>query len=141
MAADRKDTSRSFLELWGDNSPHTPDDFVSEDYVNHQFPDATGGTASLSLQEYRALLTGFHAGFSAIKFEPLLQVAEGDVVCTRWRMTAVHSGRFADLEPTGKTTSWTGVQTDRYDGDKIVETWCEWDKYSFLEGLGLVSSP
>ena len=49
-------------------------------------------------------------------------------------------GRVRRPAPTGKTTTWTGVHTDRYDGGKLVESWVDWDKYSWLEGLGLVGS-
>jgi len=100
-------------------------------------PDAAGGTSVKSLDEWKALVADFHKGFSNVKMEVLLQVAEGNVVCSRWRMTAKHTGVFEDLEATGKTSTWTGVHTDRYDGDKLVESWVDWDKYSFLEGLGL----
>ena len=70
--------------------------------------------------------------------EVLTQIAEGDLVASRWRLTGTHTGAFRGLEPTGKATTWTGMHTDRYDGDQLVESWVDWDKYSFLEGLGLV---
>ncbi len=141
MSAGLKESSKNIIEIWGDNALDKSDEYLSSNYTNHQMPDASGGTSSLSLQEWRKLLADFHAGFSDVKSEVLSQVAEGDIVCSRWRMTAVHSGEFASMEPTGKTTSWTGVQTDRYESGKLVESWVNWDKFSFLEGLGLVSSP
>ena len=55
-------------------------------------------------------------------------------------MTAKHTGKFEDLEPTGMTSTWSGVHTDRYQGDKLVESWVDWDKFSFLDGLGLVTA-
>ena len=138
MPSDRKATSKQLLELWGDNALHKADDYLSPNYVNHQLPDAAGGTSAKSLAEWRALVADFHKGFSDVKMEVLLQVAEGDYVCSRWRMTAVHTGMFKELAETGKTTTWTGVHTDRYEGDQLVESWVDWDKYSFLEGLGIV---
>lgn len=139
MPNQHKNTSKELLELWGDNAVHQASDYLAANYVNHQMPDATDGTSSKSLDEWKALVADFHHGFSNVKMEVLLQVAEGDYVCSRWRMTAKHTGEFAGLAPTGKTTTWTGVHTDRYEGDKLVESWVDWDKYCFLEGLGLVS--
>jgi hypothetical protein len=55
-------------------------------------------------------------------------------------MTAKHAGKFENLEPTGKTSTWSGVHTDRYQGDRLVESWVDWDKFSFLDGLGLVAA-
>ena len=74
-----------------------------------------------------------------MKMEVLLQIAEGDYVCSRWRMTAKHTGKFEDLEPTGRTSTWSGVHTDRYQGDKLVESWVDWDKYRLFEELGFLN--
>ena len=139
MPDDHKAASKKFLELWGDNALHQAADYLSENYVNHQMPDASSGVSAKSLAEWKALVSDFHAGFSDVRLEVLLQVAEGEFVCSRWSMTAKHTGDFGGLQPTGKTTTWTGVQTDRYEGDKLVESWVDWDKYTWLEGLGLVS--
>jgi len=139
MSTDYKTTSKLLLELWGDNALHKSADYLSADYVNHQLPDAAGGTSSKSLEEWKALVADFHKGFSEVKMEVILQVAEGEHVCSRWQLTAKHTGAFRGLSATWKTTTWTGVHTDRYEGGKLVESWVDWDKYSFLEGLGLVS--
>lgn len=139
MSTGHKETSRHLLELWGDNALHKSADYFAENYLNHQMPDAKGGTSVISLEEWRALVASFHKGFSNVKMEVLLQVAEGNYVCSRWRMTATHTGTFEELKATGKTSTWTGTQTDRYEGGKLVESWVDWDKYTFLEGLGLLS--
>jgi predicted ester cyclase len=138
MSVDHKATSKHLLELWGDNALHKSDDYLAANYINHQMPDAAGGTSKKSLGEWKALVADFHKGFSDVKMEVLVQVAEGDYVCSRWRLTGKHTGPFGDLAATGKTSTWTGVHTDRYEGGKLVESWVDWDKYSFLEGLGLV---
>lgn len=138
MAADHKATSKQLLELWGDNAVHKAADYLAPNYVNHQMPEAAGGKPDKSLDEWKALVTEFHNSFSDTKMEVLQQVAEGDFVSSRWRMTAKHTGKFNDLAPTGKTSTWTGVHTDRYEGGKLVESWVDWDKYSWLAGLGLV---
>lgn len=138
MSENRKATSKHLLELWGDNALHKATDYLANDYVNHQMPDAAGGVSDKSLAEWKALVSDFHDGFSDVRMEVLQQVAEGDYVCSRWRMTATHTGAFDDFQATGNSTTWTGVHTDRYDGDKLVESWVDWDKYGWLEGLGLV---
>jgi predicted ester cyclase len=139
MSADHKATSKRLLELWGDNAVHQAADYLAENYVNHQMPDPERGTSTKSLAEWKALVADFHKGFSNVKMEVLLQVAEGDYVSSRWRITATHTGNFQDLEPTGRTSTWSGVHTDRYQGGKLMESWVDWDKFSFLDGLGLVT--
>ncbi|WP_444944087.1 ester cyclase [Microbulbifer sp. ZKSA006] len=139
MTNKHKEISRSLLELWGDNAPHKATAYLSSDYKNHQMPYAGGGTSVLSTQDWQKLVTEFHKGFSNVKMEVLLQVAEGDYVCTRWKLTATHSKKFQQYEATGKISSWTGVHTDRYQDGKLVESWVDWDKFTFMERLGLVT--
>ncbi|BBM03201.1 ester cyclase [Microbulbifer sp. GL-2] len=137
MTSNHKETSKNLIEQWGDNTPHKATSYLSPDYKNHQMPDAGSETSCKTLQEWQKLVTDFHQGFSNVKMEILLQVSEGDYVCTRWRVTATHTGKFMQYEPTGKTSCWTGVHTDRYENDKMVESWVDWDKYTFLDQLGL----
>ncbi len=137
-SADNKAMSKNVLQQWGDNTLHKSVDYIAANYANHQLPDAAEGCSTKTLDEWKTLVANFHKGFSDVKMEVLHQVAEGDYVSSRWRITAKHTGPFANLPVTGKISTWTGVHTDRYEGGKLVESWVDWDKYSFLEGLGLV---
>jgi predicted ester cyclase len=84
------------------------------------------------------MLSGFRKGFSNSKMRILMQIADKDIVATRWEMRATQSGEYVGRAPTGRELTWTGVATDRFEGDKIVETWINWDKYRLFEELGLV---
>jgi len=139
MPSNHKETSKKLVESWADNAPQKTGSFLAEGYVNHQFPDPAGGTSTKTLQEWKDLVADIHNALSDLEVQVLLQVAEGDYVCSHWRATARHTGDFKDFAATGKTTTWTGTQIDRYEDGKVVESWVNWDKYCFLEGLGLVS--
>ena len=104
-------------------------------------PGAADGTITKDLEGWKELLKSYHEAFSNSKVEVHGQIAENDMVATRWRMTADHTGEFAGLRPTRKRSTWTGVTTDRFDNGKIVESWVNWDKHNFLKGLGLVKYP
>jgi predicted ester cyclase len=114
------------------------EDVVAGNYQNRQEPDAADGTSTKGLRGWKELLKSYHEAFSNSKVEILGQIAENDMVATRWRITADHTGKFAGFAPTQKQSTWTGVSTDRFENGKIVESWVNWDKYSFLKGLGLV---
>lgn len=111
------------------------EDVLGESYEN---PDAAGGRSTRDLKGWKQLLKSYHQAFSNSRVDILSQIAEDQMVATRWRVTADHTGEFAGLAPTQKRSTWTGVSTDRFENGKIVESWVNWDKYSFLEGLGLV---
>jgi predicted ester cyclase len=134
---DQKNIARRALNLWASNNSEKPEDIVSTNYINHQEPDAAGGATVKNLKEWNALLKGYHDAFSNSQVEILMQIAEGNLVATRWKITAIHTGTFAGLAPTNRQSTWTGVDTDRFENNKIVESWINWDKASFLEGLGI----
>ncbi len=136
---DHKQMARRALKMWGSNSPDKPEDVFAANYINHQEPDVEGGVSTKSLEGWKELVTDFHRSFADASALVLMQIAEGDAVATRWQLTATHVGDFRGLEATGKEVTWTGIQIDRFDGGKIVESWVDWDKYRFLEGLGLVT--
>lgn len=140
MTTDRKAVSRAVLGLWAPDGDVDPGAVLTADYRNHQEPDAEGGASTKSLAEYRALVAAHHQSFDPLEVDVLLQVEEGDLVATRWRFTGTHSGDHLGVAPTGPRLSWTGIQIDRFEGDVVVESWVDWDKYRLLEGLGLVAS-
>lgn len=139
---DRKAVSRRVLSLWTSNSNESFDAIFTPDYRNHQEGDVSGITTPRSIEDYKALLAGYHAAFSSSTVKIFAQIAEGDLVATRWQLTATHTGTYVvephTLEPTNKTISWTGIELDRFDGGKIAESWVPWDKYGFYQALGLV---
>ena len=134
---DNKAMARRANAIWASNNSDKFEDIVTAGYVNHQEPDVAGGVSAKNLEVYKELLAGYHAAFSNSRNEILMQLAEGDLVATRWRFTAVQSGDYEGLAPTGKEVTWTGVQIDRFENGKIAESWVDWDKFSLFVQLGL----
>jgi predicted ester cyclase len=136
---DRKDMARRSLGMWASHSPDQPEDVFSPDYVNHQEPDVRGTVSAKNLDSWKALVAEFHQAFSKSSMRVLMQIAERDHVATRWEITATHTGDFMGAAPTWKDVTWTGIQIDRFKDGKIVESWVDWDKYRFLQGIGVVT--
>ncbi|MDA4844106.1 ester cyclase [Hoeflea poritis] len=138
MTDENKELARRALEFWSsDNNDDTAQVF-SERYVNHQEPSIEGNVKDLDLDGWKALVAGYHAAFSESRVRIIMQIAEDDLVATRWEFTARHTGDYVGHPPTGKTAVWTGVEIDRMAGGKIIESWVDWDKYRLLETLGLL---
>jgi len=133
-----KDLSRRALEMWASNNSERPEDIFAENYINHQEPDAESGISDKNLEAWSELVSVYHEAFSNSTVRVLMQIADDGLVATRWEFVSTHTGDFMGLSPTGRRVTWTGVQIDRFQGDKIVESWVNWDKYRFFEGLGLV---
>jgi len=136
-----KAMSRRALQLWGDGRAEDPGEILAEGYLNHQEPDAAGGVSTKDRDAYLELLAGYHAAFSGSTVRILMQIAEDDLVASRWELSATHTGDYLGLAPTNRVATWTGVQIDRHEGGKLVESWVDWDKYRLFATLGLIEQP
>lgn len=63
------------------------------------------------------------------------QIAEGDYVVTRWRMTGTHMSEFRGIAPTSRKVEMTGIFFDRLQDGKLVETWANYDLYGLMRQL------
>ena len=133
-----KELSRRAIEMWSSNNNDRPEDLFTVDYINHQEPDVEGGSSSKNLEEWKKLVGEYHKSFSDSRVSLLRQIAEGDLVATHWEITAKQTGDFMEISPSGTEVSWRGVSIDKVSDGKISESWVNWDKFSFLDGLGLV---
>ena len=136
---DNKALARRANGLWASGNTDAFEDIFAADYVNHQEPAVEGGVLAEDLDTYKQLLRGYHDAFSRSTNKILTQIAEGDLVATRWEFTATQTGEYMGLAPTGKEATWTGIQIDRIANGRIVESWVDWDKYRLFQTLGLVT--
>ena len=137
---DQKTLSRRAMLMWASNNDDRAEEIFAAHYINHQESDVEGGVSTRSLDEWKALVAGYHEAFSQSEAVVERQIAEGDQVATRFVFTATNTGPFLERPATGKRITWTGVQIDRFEDGKIAESWVDWDKYTFFQGLGLVAA-
>ena len=135
---DMKALASRSLELWSSASTGKPEDVFARAYRNHQEPAAAGEVKAIDLDAWKAILAENHRAFSDFTVTVLTQVAEGDLVATRWRFEATQTGEYLGHPPSGKRAIWTGVQIDRVEDGKIVESWVDWDKYRLFQMLGFL---
>lgn len=131
-----KALARRMLSLWAGTSTDNPRNFISADYVNHQEPFVEDGSNDLSLERWLALLGDFHTAFPDCEVEILMQIAEGDKVATRFRFHGTNTGPYLGKAPTGRRAIWTGIEIDVVRGEKIEESWVDWDMHRMLQQLG-----
>jgi predicted ester cyclase len=134
-----KAMSRRSLEMWSSDNADTAEAIFADNYVNNQEPYVEGGVRGLDLPAWKDLLRDFHRAFTDCRVDIRMQIAEGELVATRWQMTATNSGPHEGRPPTHERVSWTGVEIDRFAAGKIVESWVDRDKYRMAEQLGWVT--
>ena len=134
-----KDLSRKALMLWDSSDDEDPREIFAVDYVNHQEPDAEGGVTHNGLDDYVHIVQGHRKAFGWSEVTILMQVAEKDLVATRWRFDVTHTGDYLGHAATGRDV-WTGIQIDRHKDGRNVESWVDWDKFRMLQSLGFIDA-
>ena len=66
------------------------------------------------------------------------QIAENNLVVTRYAMRGTHRGEFAGISPTEKSFSITGIEMHRFADGKLVELWNSVDLLGMLQQLGVL---
>ena len=133
-----KKLARRSLMMWESDNTDAVTAIFAPNYVNHQ-ESAVGGTLeSLNLEEWKKLVQQNHRAFPNLRVTILMQIAEDDLVATRWQFTATQAGAYLGHAATQKQATWTGVQIDRFESGKIVASWVDWDKYRLFKELGFL---
>ena len=85
------------------------------------------GRIHMDLEELVRLERGFAAGFTDVKraIDDLLAV--DDKVVLRLTTTAVHTGEWQGIAPTGRRVTFTGMVIYRIENGRIAESWGEID--------------
>jgi predicted ester cyclase len=129
---------RRSLQMWAGGNTDDPAEVFAANYVNHQEPAAVGGVKAVGLGDWKDIVAGCHRAFPDLEVTILMQIAEGDLVATRWQFAGTQDGEYLGHAPSGKRAIWSGVQIDRVAKGKIVESWVDWDKYRMFEALGFL---
>ena len=129
---------RELEELYGAGNLDVADEIVAAEFVGHDsaMPDPIRGPAGV-----KEAVTGYRTAFPDLRMTIEAQVAEGDLVATRWKATGTHQGELFGIGPTGKQATVTGTSMTRVSGGKIAEDWTNWDTLGLLQQLGAVPAP
>jgi steroid delta-isomerase-like uncharacterized protein len=65
-------------------------------------------------------------------------LSDGDMTAARWTMGGTSRGEFRGLPATGKTFVMTGMTIDKWDDERIVEEWTDYDLLGGLRQLGII---
>jgi steroid delta-isomerase-like uncharacterized protein len=137
MADAKTIVKRLFEEPWT-GSFDAIDELVAPEYVGYDAaePEPIKGPAGV-----KANVEKYMGGFSDARITVVEQIAEGDIVATRWTGRGTHDGELAGIAPTGKEVTVTGLTFSRLENGKVVEEHQVWDALGMLVQLGAVPAP
>ena len=79
---------------------------------------------------------GIRSAFGELTVTVQLQIAEGDMVATRYTATGRHSAEYRGIPATGTIVEVSGVQIWRVRGGMAVEDWNSFDEWGLVSQIG-----
>jgi steroid delta-isomerase-like uncharacterized protein len=137
LAANRLIGRRVLLELWGAGKLEVATELYASDYVDH----VSRGPESAQVrgpEGIKQAVLMFRRAFPDLTYAVEEELAERDLVMTRFSARGTHDGPFLGVPPTGRTVRYTGMDLNRIAGGKIVESWVNYDALALLQQIGLV---
>jgi steroid delta-isomerase-like uncharacterized protein len=114
------------------------DELIADDFVTTVVgaPELIRGP-----QGFREFVVMYRNAFPDLRITVDEQIAEGDIVVTRWTATGRNEGELMGMPATGKQATTAGVNINRISGGKLVEGWGLFDQLGLLQQLGAVPAP
>ena len=129
---------RLIEEAWSQGNLDVLDELMHPDYAGRhsQVPNLQSSRERYKgyIVTTRTALPDFHATVED-------QIAEGDLVVTRWAGRGTHKGTHLGIPPTNKHVTVTGIVIERIVDGKTVEGWVEMDLLGMLQRLGGLPAP
>ena len=124
---------RALEEPWRDLS--VLDELIDESYVSY---DPAEPEPIRGIQGAKDNVNGYLSAFEGAHITVLDQIAEGDLVATRWEGKGRHTGELMGIPPTDKEAVVTGQSFTRVKNGKLVEDWTNWDTLGMLQQIGAI---
>jgi predicted ester cyclase len=139
---ERKARSRRlYEEVFGRGNLAAADEILAEACVSH----GPGSPPNIGSEGIKRQALVFRSGMPDLRAILEDQIAEGDLVATRWTGRGTHTGvlalAFGPVPPSGTTIEFAEIRIDRHAGDQIIESWFIPDRLTLWQQLGLVPTP
>jgi predicted ester cyclase len=137
LAANKLIGWRVLVELWGEGRLAVADELYAPDYVDHvgRGPEAS---RVIGPEGIKQAVTLFRTALPNLHYTVEAQLAEDELVLSRFSATGTQTGEYLGKAPTGRQVTYTGMDLNRILNGKIVESWVNYDALALLQQLGLV---
>ncbi len=140
MSEENKAIARRALEevFSGQGNLDAADELFAPDYVGHDPASLEDIRGPEGVKEFASM---YRNAFPDVQLSVQEQVAEGDMVVTRWVASGTHQGEMMGIAPTGNRVTVAGISVERIVAGKIEETWDNYDALGMLQQIGAIPSP
>ena len=142
MSEESMAVARRYWEAANSHDGNQMREVLTMDYIHHdpglQVPDADRDT------HIQIIAGGMFQAFPDLHVTIHDMVAEGDRVAVRWSFSGTHSGKLPGnppLPPTGKRIEVNAMAIHRVVGDKLAESWVNFDVMGMMQQFGVIPAP
>ena len=129
---------RFFEEAFSEGDEDLIEELVAEDAVGY---DPTRPEPVQGAEGMKELVSMYRSAFPDLSFEVHETLSDGGLVAVRWTSRGTHEGELMGVEPTGREVTVEGIEIDRVEDGKIVESRVEWDALGLLQQVGALQEP
>jgi steroid delta-isomerase-like uncharacterized protein len=136
MSAENKAIARRLVEeAFNEGKLDVIDELAAPGVVSY---DSALPEPLVGIDATKASIAAYRDAFPDLKLTVEEQIAEGDMVVTRWTARGTHQGELMGMAPTGKEATVTGITIDRLENGRIAESRTNWDSLGLMQQLGAV---
>jgi len=129
-AEENKATFRRYVEKVTNQGNLELADEIFDRYIAHQ-PD--GSILERGPEDVKRFMGEFHSAFPDFHATIEDQIAEGDKVMTRWRISGTHLGDFRGIAPSGEKVEINGIGIFRFSPEgRVIESWDSYDQLGIM---------
>ncbi len=110
-----------FEEVWSKGNVAVVDELLASDFVDRSLLPGQGP----SREGYKRSITEFHVAFSFSDLTIEDQIAEEDMVVTKFSARCIHRGEFLGVPPSGEEATYSSIRIHRIVGGKVTDEWSE----------------
>ncbi len=134
-AEENKALARRWAEIFNQGNLDLVDEIYASNYLEH---DPTNPEHRRGVEGAREFYSMYRSAFPDTQITIEDQLAEGDMVSTRWTARGTHQGELMGVPPSGNRVEVMGVTISRIEGGKIVEEWDIYDALGMMQAIGAV---
>ena len=123
-------------EGWNQGNTALFDEFFAADFIGHDPFGHVHGP-----EGFKQFYATYRSAFPDTHLTIEDQIAEGDMVVSRYTARGTHQGELQGIPPSGKRVTITGTTIIRYASGKAAEAWYEYDALGMLQQIGAIPTP
>ena len=114
------------------------DELIAPNYIGHDPVSPEDVHGPEGVKEFASM---YRNAFPDVQMSVEDQIAEGDMVATRWIASGTHQGDMMGIAPSGNRVTVSGTSIERIVDGKIEETWDNYDALGMMQQIGAIPSP